>query len=103
MKRSYFQKLYSKDEQTKEEKEEEDRIKKTIFEASEKGNDSDMNRKITVEEVDASIKRSKNGAPGPNEITILMLKNSVDILKPLLTDVMNASKRVMRYIQHLGN
>ena len=92
VKRSYFQKLYSKDEQTKEEKDEEDRIKEKMKEAFKRGNDSDMNRKISVEEVDGSIKRSKNGAPGPDEITNLMLKNSVEIIKPALTDVMNAIK-----------
>ena len=91
-KRKYFQKLYSKDEQTKDEKEEEDRIKTKMLETFKVGNDSDMNKRITEKEVDDSINRSKNGAPGPDEITNMMLKNSADIIKPILTNIMNDIK-----------
>ena len=56
------------------------------------GHDSDMNKRITEEEVNDSIKRSKDGAPGPDEITNMMLKKSVDIIKPILTDIMNDIK-----------
>ena len=90
MKRAYFQKLYAKDDQSKEEKEEEDRIKEKLLEMFRTGNDSDMNKKITMEEVDTSIKKSKDGAPGPDEITNMILKKSVDIIKPVVTDIMNA-------------
>ena len=92
VKRAYFQKLYAKDDQSKEEKEEEDRIKEKLLEMFRTGNDSDMNKKITMEEVDTSIKKSKDGAPGPDEITNMMLKKSVDIIKPVITDIMNAIK-----------
>ena len=91
-KRSYFQKLYSKDKQTREEQEVEDTIKRILTETFEIGNDSDMNKKISVDEVDKSIKRSKNGAPGPDEITNMMLKSSAEIIKPILTNIMNDIK-----------
>ena len=91
-KRAYFHKLYSKDPQTREEEEEEVRIKSKMSEAFKIGNDSDMNKSITMKEVDDSIRRSKNGAPGPDEITNMMLKSSVDIIKPILTNIMNDIK-----------
>ena len=55
-----------------EEQEVEDTIKRILTETFEIGNDSDMNKKISVDEVDKSIKRSKNGAPGPDEITNML-------------------------------
>ena len=54
--------------------------------------DNIMNAKITEKEVEDSIKRSKDGAPGPDEITNMMLKNSVDVIKPHLTKIMNDIK-----------
>ena len=37
-----------------------------------KGNDNQINRRIDTKEMEESIKRSKNGAPGPDEITNLI-------------------------------
>ena len=91
-KKKYFKKLYSKPIQTNAESKEEEEILTEIQELFTKGNDLDYNRRIATEEVEESIKRSKNGAPGPDEITNMMLKNSLEILKNPLCDVMNAMK-----------
>ena len=91
-KKKYFKKLYSKPVQTNAESKEEEEILTEIQELFTKGNDLDCNRRIATQEVEESIKRSKNGAPGPDEITNMMLKNSLEILKNPLCDVMNAMK-----------
>ena len=39
-----------------------------------------------------SIKRSKDGEPGPDEITNMMLKNSIEVLKIPLCNLMNDLK-----------
>ena len=91
-KRSYFQKLYSKEMQTTEETEEENLIKKKMLQMFKVDNNSGINDRIEGKEIDASIERSKNGAPGPDEITNMMLKSSKDIIRPSLTEIVNGIK-----------
>ena len=91
-KRSYFQKLYSKETQTTEETEKENEIKKKMLKMFKVGNDSCLNARITEEELDVSIKRSKNGAPGPDQITNMMLKSCNGIIRPSLTEIVNDIK-----------
>ena len=91
-KRKYFHKLYSKPMQTAEEAEEEKEILTKIRELYSIGNDASINQRIDPQEVEDSINRSKNGAAGPDEITNMMLKNSVEILKNPLCDAMNGMK-----------
>ena len=91
-KRKYFQKLFSKPIQTEEEEIEEKEIILKIQELFKKGNDLEMNEEIDPQEIEKSLKRSKNGAPGPDEITNMMLKNSIEILKEPLCDIMNKIK-----------
>ena len=90
VKRRYFEKLFSKEKQTEKEMLDENRIKVKMLEHFKM--EGNMNEKITEEEVESSIKRSKDGAPGPDEITNMMLKNSVDVIKPHLTKIMNDIK-----------
>ena len=91
-KRKYFHKLFSKPVQTKDEEVEEKEILSRIQELYNTGNELEMNQKIEPEEIEKSLKRSKNGAPGPDEITNMMLKNSIEILKEPLCDIMNKIK-----------
>ena len=63
-----------------------------IQELFKKGNDLEMNEKIDLQEIENSLKRSKNGAPGPDELTNMMLKNSIEIIKEPLCDIMNKIK-----------
>ena len=51
-----------------------------------------MNKRIDPDEIEISIKRSKDGAPGPDGITNLMLKNSLELLKNPFCDMMNNIK-----------
>ena len=91
-KRKYFQELYSKPKQTEHEAKEENEIMTEIEELYTKGNDSSINERISIQEIEDSIKRSKNGAPGPDQITNMMLKNSLEIIKDPLCDLVNNMK-----------
>ena len=90
-KKKYLKKLYSKPMQTDKESKEEE-ILTTIQELFTKGNDHDYNRRIDSQEIEESIKGSKKGAPGPDKITNMMLKNSIEILKNPLSFVINDMK-----------
>ena len=92
-KRNYFKNLYSKPEQNKTELEEESRKLKAIFKAMKEGNDLDMNKMITIEEIEVNIDRSKDKkTPGPDEIINEMLKEGKDDIKKLLCKLMNGMK-----------
>jgi hypothetical protein len=91
-KRKYFQKLYSKQPQTEEQSLEEKKIIERMEKLFKEGSDLEINRRISTEEVEKSIKRSKDGAPGPDEITNMMMKKSIDIIKTPLTDIVNNIK-----------
>ena len=91
-KRKYFQKLFSKPSQTAEESMEEEEIMLQLQKLFKEGNDLEINKRIEPEEIESSIKRSKDGAPGPDEITNMMLKNSLELLKNPLCDLMNSIK-----------
>ena len=91
-KRRYFKNLYSKPKQTEQEIEAEKAITDKMQEMFTKGNDNQINRRIDTKEMEESIKRSKNGAPGPDEITNLMLKNSLDVIKDPLCEIANNVK-----------
>ena len=74
-KKEYYQKLYSKPIQSIEEKEEEERIKIGLENERKIGNDLDINKKVSIKEIEDSIMRSKNNkAPGPDHITNEMVK-----------------------------
>ena len=91
-KRKYFQKLYSKPAQTDVESEEELEIMERMKELYGKGNELEMNRRISTKEIEDAIKRSKKGAPGPDQITNDMLKECMEIIKTPLCEIMNDMK-----------
>ena len=92
-KRDYYKNLYSKPEQTKEEKEDEEKKLKEIFAAMKEGNELEMNKEISIKEIEKHIdKSSDNKAPGSDEIINEMLKKGKDDLKELLYRLMNGIK-----------
>ncbi len=81
-KKKYFQKLYSKPKQTAAQEQEEIKLKREIKDGFTKGNDLEINQKITTKELDDSVARSKrNKVPGPDLITNDMMKEGIDICR----------------------
>ena len=64
-----------------------------IMAAMKRGKNLEMNKKITVKEVENCIeKNGNNKAPGPDEITNEMLKEGKELIKERLREVMNDMK-----------
>ena len=92
-KKNYYEKLYSKQKQNPEEKINEDIKMEEIMAAMKRGKNLEMNKKITVKEVENCIeKNGNNKAPGPDEITNEMLKEGKELIKERLSEVMNDMK-----------
>ena len=92
-KREYYEKLYSKAEQSKAEQDDEGQKLKEIMAAMKDGSELEMNKRITTKEVEDHISRSgKNKAPGHDEITNEMLKEGKDELKEIINLLMNDIK-----------
>ena len=92
-KKNYYGKLYSKQKQNPEEKINEDIKMEEIMAAMKRGKNLEMNKKITVKEVENCIeKNGNNKVPGPDEITNEMLKEGKELIKERLSEVMNDMK-----------
>ena len=91
-KKKYFCNLYSKPAQTKKEMETESIILNNLKKAFKSGKELEMNKHISIGELEKSIDASKEGAPGPDIITNKMLKEGKDVIKEDLCNIFNNIK-----------
>ena len=99
-KKKYFCKLYSKPTQTPEEAETERVIMNKLKKAFKSGKDLEMNQRMAVKELEESISISKDGAPGPDNISNKMLKEGKEIFKEDLCDIFNNIKEKKEEFPH---